>query len=284
MRKTVITAALLTLAIVSPAGAADPSTGVTTLNATVGTNVAVSGVATFVDVPVTVGTDADGDATPGAIGADVRKLTIARPSGNNLKFTMEIDDFYTGVPVPNIVYLWPLMVNGEDTQLFLMAGAGRGFPSPSADPGFAVMQNSADGFAPVADVSGTLGNGGVTWTVPMGSIAGKAGDNIDQGSGAPASTRAGIHQIVWLESPQYDSFTVREPYTIPGNLVELGIAPAGTPEDAVPLTVKATVNNTTGAFSGSLPKQATPGEYVVVAKACFGPQSCGLSSTTITVV
>jgi len=81
-----------------------------------------------------------------------------------------------------------------------------------------------------------------------------------------------------------DSASQDEEYRVPGATVNLGIAPASDPVDSVALTATATVNQTSGAFTGQLVKPTTPGSYVIVAEACFGDNSCSArSSTTITI-
>jgi hypothetical protein len=81
----------------------------------------------------------------------------------------------------------------------------------------------------------------------------------------------------------FDTAAMDFEYDVPFPTVKLGIAAAGTPLSSVPLIENATVNGTTGAFSGSVPRPSTSGEYVVVAQACYGSSSCGLSSTSVTI-
>jgi len=50
----------------------------------------------------------------------------------------------------------------------------------------------------------------------------------------------------------------------------------------VPLTTTVSVGEG-GAFAGELPLPSDPGAYTVVARACLGPTSCDLASTTVTI-
>ena len=60
---------------------------------------------------------------------------------------------------------------------------------------------------------------------------------------------------------------------IPASRVELGIAPASTPEDQVAFTVEADL--LAGDFSGTIPTAGlSPGSYRVWARACLG-DACG---------
>lgn len=293
MRKIAIAAVGVTTmsVLLGPTAHADPgeATHIDSIAATVGTSVSVTGTATFVDVPVVVGQDADG-ASPNGVGADVRDLIIERPPGSNaLRFTMKIDDQPPTLNgLPTLVYLWPLNVNGDEQHFFLMAGRAGGFPNTSENPGWAVMQNTPEGFLPVTDVPGVMGDGMVQWNAPIASLGAKAGDLLAQGAtsgtaSVPAGVRVGVHQLFWLGAPQPDNFTMEQEYTVPGAVVKTGIAPAGTDPAAVALTKAATANASTGAFSASLAKPATAGEYIVVAEACYTGADCVRASTTVTV-
>ena len=279
--------AALAVSIVPATAGADsqPSTHVDSVSATVGGNVvAVSGTASFVATPLLVSEDGTGDATPANIGADINVATVTRPVGtNNLVFKWTISDQLPApvVTAPNLTYLWPLAVNGEDSGFFLMGGRAGGFPSASTNPVLSLMQSGADGFSNVARLSGTVGGGEVSWTLPLSRIGAKTGDVITAGGGSPAGSWNGMVEVVYA-IVNYDAFAP-EDFTVPGATVKMGIAPAGTPESAVALTESATsVNAATGAFSGTFPKPA-PGSYIVVTQACYSANNCGTSSTTITV-
>lgn len=80
-------------------------------------------------------------------------------------------------------------------------------------------------------------------------------------------------------------------YIIPVPEVRMGIAPAGTPVSEVGLTVTGQVEPS-GSFSGQLPAPAQPGEYLIVAEACYDGQrdwnfepvrnNCDVSTSTVT--
>lgn len=296
MRKARFAAALATttlLLAVPNVGQASVETGVNSVNATAGSSVVnVSGNASFTDTPFIVMEDGVGDVPVPGIGTDINVATIARPVGlNNLIFKWTIADQLPSplVADPAAAFLWPFSINGAEKlpwPVFLMAGRAGGFPSPSANAGFSLMQNNTDagGFEPVGGaLSGTFANGEVSWTMPMSRAGLVTGDTIGTGSGSPSGTMLGVHQVVYGILTLDDFFA--EDYVVPGATVKLGIATAGTPENEVALTVNAgSVNATTGAFSGSLPKPpAGSGLHIVVAQACYAADVCGTASTTVNV-
>ena len=272
------------------AASADPgsATHVDSVNGSAGSStVAITGSATFVDVPKLLGTDGTGDATVAGIGGDVTTMTIARPNpaSPNLLFTMGVADLGATNGTPPIGYFWPVSVDDTDSGFYLEArNISLAFPTAAA-PTFKLMQDQPDGFADIATLTGTMGAGKVTWTMGMSRIAALVGSVVGQGgAGGGLGSAAGAPGALRLNANAGgDGAALDEAYTVPGAKVSVGIAPAGTDESAVALTGTATVNTTTGAFSGSIPKPAQAGSYIVVAQACYAPDNCGLKSTTITI-
>lgn len=288
-RMLVLLAACVSAVLVAPAGGVAAEEGaatrVDTLAATASASaVQVSGTATFVDVPAEIAFDSTGDSLEPGTGADVAGGTLSRPAGtNNLVFTLQVADQPPVVNgTPGILYLWPVAADGTDTGLFLMAGRmGLG----TTDPSFVLGRNDGDSFSDVATLQGRMEEGVVEWTVPMSRIGARPdGGFVGQGglNNTPVGTINGWPSLFWC-CFILDGFVVDD-YQIPVAAVELGIAPAGTPPDAVPLTETGTVDAKTGSFTGSLDTSAlSPGEYVVVAEACYGAGNCGMGSTTVTV-
>ena len=276
-----------------PSAQADPgaATHIDALSATVGSQVVVTGGATFVDVPVKVIDDPDAARVP-QIGANVTEATFSRPVGttssnSTFNVTFTIGDPNPVLPngsYPGMVYLLPLMVGVEDTGLFLMAGSSDG---GNTTPALAVMRDGADGFTTVSKVNGSLGNGKLVWKIPLSTIgAPKPGAAISQGGAASAEVRTGMTEVVYCctTADWFEQYTVDTEYFLPGATVNLGIAPAGTPIGQVALTKAATIPNwSNGAFSGALAKPDTPGDYIVVAEACYTGSDCVRSSTPLTV-
>jgi len=269
---------------------AQTATGVNSVEATVsGSVISVTGSATFVETPTVVGTDPAGDATVPGIGSDVTQLTISRPAGtNNLVFTMDIADAIPvlfGVP-ETILYTWGLNVDtaGASSEYSVQAWRTAQYDRPGGlDPVIRVLSHPAAGsFDVVGYFSGTMADGKVTATVPRSSINADTGTVLSVGSRGVGTTAGAIGFAYFNNNLGGDGAFIEE-YTVPGPTVRLGIAPAGTPPELVPLTVSATVNVTTGAFNGFLPKPAGSGEYVVAAEACYHADACGSGSTTVTV-
>lgn len=287
-RMLVPLAAGVTLLLVAPAGGVvaqeGDSTHVDSLEATAsGTEVHVAGSATFVDIPAEVVLDPSGDSLQPGTGADVAGGTISRPVGSkNLVFTLELADQPPAVNgTPGILYLWPVASDANDGGLFLMAGR---MGTVSTDPSFELGQNDSDSFSTITSLQGRMEDGVVEWTVPMSMIGAKpGGGTVSQGglNDTPVGTINGWPSLFWC-CVIIDSFSADD-YTIPVATVELGIAPAGTPVDQVPLTTAADVDPATGEFSGAIDASTLPaGDHVVVARACYGAASCGLGSAAVT--
>lgn len=292
--KRILMAAATSALLLAPGTApASPGGGthVDSVSATVGSStLAVSGTATFVDTPGVVATDASGDAVPAMLGTDLTSGTISRdPATNNLVFSVGIADEVPGAfGVPEVMhYGWAFGVGEDGSGGYWLLQAVRTAQAvqAGADPMFRLMQFRADGTCcdPRAALTGTMALGKVTWTVAMSRISATTGTLLTPHPARPVQVQIGASAQQWLNSGQPDQMFYEDTYAIPGITVQLGVAPAGTPLDQVNLTVNANVTQSTGAFSGAVPKPASPGSYVVVAKACFVAGVCGMGSTTITI-
>jgi hypothetical protein len=283
MRKRV-NAAFVALALSGLTGTAgaDPGTAthVDSVSPSAGSaSVSVTGGATFVDTPATVAEDSVGDALTPGIGADVSGAQISRaPGSNTLVFRMNIGDMPQGAAAPGVVYGWGISVDGNDSGLYLEAS--RVGASGCTNGCFRLYRDNGDGTSTtVTTLSGTMGNGAVTWNVGVGTLGASTGSLVGLGGGGLTGTINGADGVGFCCVLLDDFFA--DDYRVPGPTVQLGIAEAGTPEALVPLTASATVTVGTGAFSGVLPKPAQAGEYIVVAKACYVATACGTASTTL---
>lgn len=310
----VVAAVVATVAVVGVDGAvAAPGDGsyVDEVTAVVGSGgIAVTGQATFVDVPVVVGEDPAGDADGAVVplGHDLTTVTISRPDpfADMVRVAVDLENqppLVVGT-VPEILrYRWAFTVTtgGKTTEVMLMAyrsststNALQGFPHKSADPFFEVHVCPGGGNCQhFYGTSGSMENGIVAWDLPLGmdstqgQIGGHTGSMITGEVGHPGTPRdfpvvaeAAAPGILILSV--LDRMAVDTAYAVPGPGVRIGIAPAGTPPENVPLTVPGTVTSL-GAFTGHLPTPDTPGEYTIVAQACHGTNSCGIATTNITV-
>ncbi|HEX9823069.1 MAG TPA: hypothetical protein VGB51_01580 [Actinomycetota bacterium] len=279
MTRSISLAVLTSLAtLVSlPAGAADP-TSVDQISATpAASTVTVTGSATFRDVPVQIGTDGSGDAQ--TAGTDLTKASISAPVANRVRFRLDIAD-----PLPELssspaaVYLWPITVDGNNTGLNLHASRARVNTNPTT-PHLRVVTIAAGTITTVANVNGTMAGGIVEWDVPMSTIDAQAGSVVT--TEGLITVIPGISGVGTLNGANFDDMFAEDPYTVPSRTVLLGMGAAGDPDGAISLNIPATVTPT-GSFAADLPKPAT-GDYRVLAKACFGPQSCGTGSANFTV-
>lgn len=290
-RTTALVASAL-LVLTAPVSA-DPGTEThvdSVAAALTGSVLSVSGEATFVDVPVQIATDPAGDATIPAGGVDLLAATIERPSPttSSLRFTMKIGDAIPAVfGVPEAVhysFFFGVGQDGNDAQFLLQSLRTAAANQPSANPMFRLLRfNGTSCCTPVASVPGTMTGDEITWTAPLSQMGLQPGSTI---TGHPVGTRQiqiqlGASGVQWLNNGQPDFMFIDTEYEVPGPSVTIGVAPAGTPVDEVPLTASATVSGGSS-FVGAIPAPG-PGSYVVVAKACYTSTSCGVSSTTIDV-
>lgn len=247
--------------------------------------IAVTGQATFVDIPVIVGEDATDDAIPPAapLGHDLTTATISRPDpfADTLRFAIDVANQppeINGVP-EFVVYKWDFTVAVGGTERAITLRAWRSNQQDSlgrADPYFEIQIVSNLGV-----LTGSMGDGIVAWNVPFNVGAagqiGQVGTVITSTGITVMASASGVRELVVL-----DDMVTDIDYTVPGPGVRIGVAPAGTAPEDVPLTVAGTVSSS-GAFSGRLPLPSTPGEYVVVAQACHGAASCGIGITSIVI-
>lgn len=304
----VFAAAVTSTLVVAVDGAfADPgnTSHVDVVTATVDVGgIAVTGRATFVDVPGVVGEDAADDAVGSAVplGHELTTATISRldPFGDMLRFTLgianqpETDPETNGVP-EFVVYRWDFTVamgTAQQRDVTLRAWrTSQGRNRLQREPWFETSVCTNDDDCANRNGTGSMGDGTVAWDVRMGQDIGlgqigQAGDVISAdgqniqvtssaaGAEPPDSAADGVVVL--------DDMATDTAYTVPGPGVRIGIAPAGTAPQDVPLTVAGTVNSQ-GAFTGRLPKPATPGAYTVAVQACHGADSCGITATNVTV-
>jgi hypothetical protein len=259
-----------------------------------GAAVSVSGAATFVDIPVTVSDDPSGDAAVAGIGTDITTVTFSRPdpAASTLRLVAGVAD-----PAPQVhgapvtLYHFPVAVNGQ----LAACGGGTGFWFPEARvasanppdplPSFRLMCDLSPGaVATGPTITGSLGGGTVQWQFSMTQIGAQAGDTLAHGGDCvDPGTSTSPPGASWLCSNGGGDGVFLEDYVIPSATVSLGVAPAGTPPDAVPTGTPATVDPATGSFSGSIAAPAEPGDYIAVARACYGPGNCGAASAPFTV-
>jgi len=290
--------ALAALAVLSLATlAAGETVTITALEASAsGSTVAVSGtVAVTGDGAVQVGSDSGDTPTSQVPGADLTTATISSPNLRDLVFTVGLaNQPPAGVNgVPEVIhYIWHIsVITGNNSSAFeLMAVRSAQFQQTgSTEPWFGLLTCMPGTGAAQCSVSSTLvgrmQDGVVEWTVPRAAISASGGSTISVAQNGLRST-VGAAGAAWFTNLGGDTMASVEDYTVPGT-VAVGIAPATTPDDQVPLTVTTAIK-TSGSFSTSLPKPATAGDYKVAALACFGIDEdgqnvCELGTTPVTV-
>ncbi|HEV3475798.1 MAG TPA: hypothetical protein VG602_10645 [Actinomycetota bacterium] len=239
------------------------------------------------------GDDSDGGQVPQ--GTDLGNASIATDlAGKKLTFSFVVHDQTPGGKMaPGFVYAWPFMVDGVDEARFLSAGVAGSWSGlgPIADPnGWFRLCASPDGYSCPTALTGTMGNGKVEIVLPFSRAAITAGALIEPGTGGTSTLCSTFNPTVLLFDCTGGDSGTPVGYQLPGE-VKLGIAPAAVPDASVSTPAKATVTivggKASGSFTGSVPKPATPGDYKVVARTCFGnvdAATCVTTSTPFTVV
>lgn len=263
-----------------------------------GDTVTVSGQATFVDVPTVIGQDATGDAIPdgGALplGHDLTTATIGRPDpfGDALAFTLGVANqpsMVSGVPGA-VLYRWPVQVDsaGPIFTLEAFADSVGGCPNPGIGPCFRVMHYTGMVSAVrtgdlLAEVPGVMAGGVVQWQVQMSVLNAQPGRAVTPAGTAEVVIGVGGPGMSFPHpvSVDLDRMSVQQQYRVPSPAVRVGIAPIGTPEAEVALAA-ATLQGD-GAFDAVVGAPEMPGDYVVVAEACYGTATCASATTTVTI-
>ena len=288
------------LVAAAPASAAETTT-ISVGAVTVGeTAVSVGGVLSLGDdalTPVTVSTDAQGDARPSAAGFDIGDSTMTVDyTGTQARLVVHQKIFggmadANGMP-PAQGYGWPIEVDSwSGDPLWLGAGSkGTNF-TPRDSWWTALCTAAAAGWSCVTDVDGSVSSSGITWKIPFTMIGGRVGRTVAGSDAYGGNPRSFVwpSAVVTMPSAPSDSASNALPYLIPG-LVEAGIAPVGTPQWQVPFvpnpsTNSAAFNHRTGAYSMNVPKPATTGEHTLWVRSCFGdPEepTCAVTQQAIT--
>lgn len=267
----------------------------------VGSLVEVSGRAAFVDVPIRVGEDPEGDALVGGLGGDLTSATVARPKAEQerLAFTLGIADQPDEGGIPEAIeYNWYLEVRDRgyagdcepgaaDPQCadyWLQAMRSDQATNPgNLEPVYLLRQCEGIliiSMCPVVDrFTGVMENGIVQVDVPMAAIRAEEGGTVLT---TGVTVTFGATSLVLLPGPDSADELSPDAYTVPSPEVRLGLAPAGSPDEEIELPVAASVSPD-GSFAGALDTTGLPpGSYRVVVEACFGPASCGRGEANIT--
>jgi hypothetical protein len=285
-------AVLMAAAFAAPAGAAASKSTLSISSVSVGKTLAVSGKVFYgsdATAPAVLVTDPAGDDADRGVpnGTDFTSASIkADPVKKIFTFSFTLADpnpFF--VISPGWDVLWGFTVDGKDTNGYhLQIGNVGGLP-PGAGPYFLLCTLTSAGFACDHELKGDLGSDGVvTAEVPFDVIGAVPGTVIGGSSKAGAgpdtiTSNLGMGAVVFEGSATAGETIHAKDYYAPGR-VSLGIAPAGTNFLKVPTTVNAVVKGT--GYSGSLPKPK-PGNYIVVAKTCFGAGKCLVWAKTVKV-
>jgi hypothetical protein len=241
---------------------------------TIGSTVSVTGtLALGTDATGTtkVGTDGSGDATVPRLGFDLGDAFITpNLAGKKLTLSLNVNDGVPGIDGigPAAGYVWPLAVNGIDNNQWLAAGTYVSGWLPKTEKWFELCSTNAGSYTCGNPVTGTMSASQISWTVPF-NIAGPAsyGSTFEVGGSTPGAPGV-IPWAVVSGGSQFDTVDGVAGYMIPGK-VEVGIAPAGTPEGNVQYTSSGVFAPATSKFTVTAPKPAA-GSYTLFAKSCFG--------------
>ncbi|MDQ3991121.1 MAG: hypothetical protein M3245_02260, partial [Actinomycetota bacterium] len=244
---------------------------------TVPGGVSVSGRAAFSGAAFTGATDRDDDGTGvgplGAadMGAELTGVTlIIRPEQEDLVFRLDLSHLPSdpaGAGLPGNLYGVELRVGATRFEVRALRVAATS-PGPPGAPHVALYRCAPDctAHAPLTGSIGTTGNQ-VRVSVPLSALGAGEGTELSGLRAFTATGEAVAGVLVPRDTVPFSSSV------IPAPRVELGIAPAFTPEDQVAFDVKADLLS--GAFSGTIPvTRRDPGSHRVWARACLG-DACG---------
>ncbi len=247
--------------------------------------VGVSGRATFSGATLAGATDPDLDGTgAGPLGAELTGAAlIYRPAQEDLLLRLDLSSLasdvvppglaYYGVPagagLPGILYGAELRVGETRYEVrALRAAATADWPGAK----HVALYRCAPDCTEHAPLTGSFGTTGehVLVSVPLSALGAVEGTELTGLRAFTAAGEATPGALLVVDEVALSSSV------IPASRVELGIAPASTPEDQVAFAVQADL--LAGDFSGSIPTDGlSPGGYRAWARACLG-DTCGPAS------
>ncbi len=283
------------LASAGASGAADGTSTATlgALTSTASTSVVkVVGTADLQALPaVEVGKDAAGDSR--APGTDLVGASITQLGGGVSAFDLKIANMAPTVgSLPAVLHHnWDFeVVNGSTVTALALKAINRGAVIASALEGgsvdaasFALQTCTADeqtgqNTCTSEYIDGSYSDTGVRFLVDNARIGLVGGSSVVPGENG-INVSVGASDVIWFTNGSGGDTMAASKYVAPQAVVELGIAPAGTPVEDVVLSTVAPVKGK--AFTANLPK-GTPGETaVVVARACHDGLCGPLASKSV---
>lgn len=296
MKRTTLTIIGLAsvLALLAPASSG-AATSVTISASQTGTNLAVTGTATFDHQPfVTLGTDPTGDTfLPGQdqLGVDLTAGSVQTRNNGQLTFRWSVASLppqTNGMPTGH-AYGVAFCING--TNCFDVDAQRMGLGAANTT-GYGVLWRCADtSCTPNAQsfvrdglpvtFDGTTGT--VTATVNANEVGATPGATLETVNASPLGS-----YFIWTGDSTVtvfadfaDGLFTDDAYTIPGKEVALAIGDPGLDPETVAYdtTVTPAAN---GSFSSLLPTGGATGEKAVYARACLGANNCAYASLDVT--
>jgi uncharacterized repeat protein (TIGR01451 family) len=240
---------------------------------------AVSGWATFSGTMVATASDPGNDAGPQAReqGAEI--------TGASLVYRVELEDILWHLSLDHIpmgslaslgvVYGLELSAGGARYEVRAQPNAVSGTP-PKITPIFALYrcETTCVELTRLGGGVGTTGNG-VLVSIPISALGVTESDRLTL-----VRAFAGLGDAAVGVAEELDQVALPDA-ELPRSGVGLGVAPAGTPENAVQFGTPAALVD--GAFTGTLDLSSLePGEYEAWARACLGT-ACATGSTPLSI-
>jgi hypothetical protein len=232
--------------------------------------VSVSGRAVFSGLRTTSASDPAGDGV-GELGADLTAASVAvRPESDDLLVRLDL----TEVPVIQREGNTDLTVTGAPGVVYGLAFDAGGVRHEiragrtSAAAAYTLWRCDAE-CTQVAELTGTIGTveAAVLIAVPLSVLP--------EGPLSELEAFVDLGDVTQLLGQTQDRLAVPDA-AIPAPRIELGVAPAGTPQGQVPFDAVAEL--TDGGFSAGLDTaDLPPGGYDLWARACLG-EICGAAS------
>jgi Tol biopolymer transport system component len=266
-----------------------PAVGVGVLSAHPdGEGVSVSGWTTFTGQSVASAGDPSDDGAPGAkeTGGELTGAGLAvRPEQEDLLASLRVASLpglaprggfgavSTGAGAPAILYGLAFDAGGARYEVrALRVGATE---VPPAAPSFGLYRCDPD-CTEQARLSGGIGTTGheVLISIPISALGAQEEAGVEEVRAFTALGEAAPGDLVIIDEVDLPDAV------LPAARVELGIAPADTPEEEVAFTTQAEVVD--GHFAGTLDVSSVPsGAHRVWGRACLG-QRCGTRSVAVT--
>lgn len=251
----------------------------------------VSGDTDWVDAPVSLGVDAEGDVLTPGVALDVTLLEVERPNPNssNLRLTLHVPDMpdgeYNGIGEV-VTYLGTILSsNGSEVDIQAWRSAQWNTPGEyrasltvntcTTDP------NTGQGSCTTADVPGSFADQKIVWNVNAGMLGVFEGDSFDLSVFNVTTGHSGLlwwpNGVVLSGTGVHDSLSPDSTYAFNSPSVKAELIDS----DGNVVTSATQKPKSNGTFDLSLDASGFVGEYTVAVTGCY-QVDCVTTNTNVT--